>query len=124
MFEFNRIADAQTQAFDLTQKVAKPILDALESMPKELIRAGADPVGVRLPGMDRDLIRRQVLAMAFNWGSADQRTKLINGYGWNLALDQVNEALGKLTSHEWALVLQLVHSLDVQAWPRVSSTAF
>lgn len=71
-----------------------------------------------LPEVDQNLSKQAILSMALNWGNADNRQKLIDGYSWLNSEAQVEQVLSRLTKRDWDFV-QGVWDLVDSYWPQI-----
>jgi|GEM_PF-3957463 len=99
----NRASEAQNKEHELAARLAIPIKEALAAIPTEIKHSMLDFTGIRLPGMDRDLNRKQLLSIALNRGNEQNWEKLLHGRGWTSMESQaeIGRGLAKLTAPEW-----------------------
>lgn len=102
----NRASDAQTKEHELALKLASPIQEALKAIPAKTLNGLLDFTGIRLPGMDRDLNRKQLISVALNRGNEQNWEKLLHGRGWTSmeAQGELGRGLDMLTRPEWEFV--------------------
>jgi hypothetical protein len=105
----NRASEAQNKEHELAERLAMPIKEALEAIPTEIKHSMLDFTGIRLPGMDRDLNRKQLISIALNRGNEQNWEKLLHGRGWTSMESQaeIGRGLAKLTAPEWEFVQKI-----------------
>lgn len=102
----NRASESQNKEHDLALKLAVPIQEALKAIPDKTLNGLLDFTGIRLPGMDRDLNRKQLISIAMNRGNEQNWEKLLYGRGWTSmkAQGELGRGLDMLTRPEWEFV--------------------
>lgn len=102
---------------EVTQKIAAIVADR----PELDRRSGLDSIGVKLPGFDRELSRRQAISLLFNMGTEENRNATLLGYKLispeGVLVPELFEAFGKLRKSEIQYV-QKVWDLLESFWQR------
>lgn len=118
---FRPIADAQAREQDMTRDYFARIHDALEAVPKDIVRRWGDKVTLDLidpaTGLPAVFERKKLISMALNWGNAGNRQRLADGYGWS---PQGVEAalMDNLSEAEWQFVQRTWDIIDT-LWPEI-----
>ena len=102
-------AVANERATEALMALYKPML---------ALKGGLTGEKVFIPAIGDSLTRGGRLAVALNWGNADNRQRLMSGRGWNEA--QVNAVLGTLSREELAFVNGVWEYLD-SFWPEIAA---
>ncbi len=102
-------AVANERATEALMALYKPML---------ALKGGLTGEKVFIPAIGDSLTRGGRLAVALNWGNADNRQRLMSGRGWNEA--QVNAVLGTLSRDELAFVNGAWEYLD-SFWPEIAA---
>lgn len=71
-----------------------------------------------IPAVKDSLSKWDRIAVALNWGNADNQEALQAGYGWSRA--QVENVLSTLTERDWQVVQKLWDHLDTY-WPEIKA---
>lgn len=111
---FDLADEAQTQEYDLHKLVTTKVLELSESMPKEWKNGLDDRTTVRLPGFDQPITRYTLISIAMNLGNAQNRQRLMDGYGWNQA--DLEAIKGALTAEDMRFVQGIWDSVEL-LWP-------
>lgn len=111
---FDLADEAQTQEYDLHRLVTTKVLELSESMPKEWKNGLDDRTTVRLPGFDQPITRYTLISIAMNLGNAQNRQRLMDGYGWNQA--DLEAIKGALTAEDMRFVQGIWDSVEL-LWP-------
>ena len=102
-------AVANERATEALMALYKPML---------ALKGGLTGEKVFIPAIGDSLTRGGRLAVALNWGNADNRQRLMSGRGWNEA--QINAVLGTLSRDELAFVNGAWEYLD-SFWPEIAA---
>ena len=111
---FDLADEAQTQEYDLHKLVTTKVLELSESMPREWRNSLDDRTTVRLPGFDQPITRYTLISIAMNLGNAQNRQRLMDGYGWNQA--DLEAIKGALTAEDMRFVQGIWDSVEL-LWP-------
>ncbi|MFO0467346.1 MAG: hypothetical protein ACK5ZS_00135 [bacterium] len=71
-----------------------------------------------VPAIDASMTKMARLMVALNWGNADSRQKVMDGYGWSEA--QVQSILDTLDERDWQFVQSVWDFVD-SYWPQIKA---
>lgn len=83
-----------------------------------LTLANLRKVNIFVPEINTTLSKEEVLAVALNWGNADNRAKLMEGRGWNET--QIQAVLAKLEPEDVAFVNDVREWIE-SFWPEIEA---
>lgn len=115
---FFDLADhAQTMEYDLHAEVTKKIEALSSDMPREWRHSLSDKTNVRLPGFNDYMKRYDLISAAFNLGNAQNRQRLMDGYGWNDA--DIQNIINALTVQDLEFVQGVWDAIET-LWPHMA----
>jgi len=115
---FFDLADhAQTMEYDLHAEVTKKIEALSSDMPREWRHSLSDKTNVRLPGFNDYMKRYDLISAAFNLGNAQNRQRLMDGYGWNDA--DIQNIINALTVQDFEFVQGVWDAIET-LWPHMA----
>ncbi|MEK9752564.1 MAG: hypothetical protein VW338_05045 [Rhodospirillaceae bacterium] len=120
---FQTFADAEAARNDLTKSVTRPIVSALDNLPKQVRKGLGEKVTVPLLG--RKFRRSDLIMMALNVGNESNYQKMLEGSAKDVTdgavpwtEEGIDEALAHLTAAEWDFV-QTVWDAFESMYPQV-----
>ncbi len=112
---FQTASEAQTAEYDYSAKITARIAKLVSGMPKELAAKMREEVVIN--GIERKLVRRDLIGVALNVGNDSNYQKLLKGHAWSD--DQVRTMLDTLTKEEWDFVTGVWDTLETM-WPDIA----
>lgn len=109
------VSDAQNAEYDYTAAITAKLAKLILGMPKEIRAKLSDEIVI--PGIERKMVRRDLIGVALNVGNDSNYQKLLNGHGWSE--DQVRLMLDHLSQEEWNLVQGIWDTLE-SMWPDIA----
>jgi hypothetical protein len=120
-FLFKPFSDAETARKDMTLKVTKRVMDALDTLPTRSRLAER----INVPMLGRTFARSDLIMMALNVGNESNLAKMIEGSEKDITegarpftLEGVDSALANLTAEEWVFVQEVWDAFEAM-WPQV-----
>jgi hypothetical protein len=114
---FDLADNAQTTEYDLHAEVTKKIEDMSSGMTSEWRHSLSDRTNVRLPGFKNAMKRYDLISAALNLGNAQNRQRLMDGYGWSDA--DIQNIIGSLTVKDLEFVQGIWDSIET-LWPHMA----
>jgi len=118
------INKGQVRFEEVQHQVLKEVSKVVLARPKADQQGGLEGIGIRLPGFDRDLNRKQAVSLLFNMGTEENRNATIGGYklinGDGSIAPELTEAFSKLRASEIRYVQGIWDVLE-SFWPMDSA---
>lgn len=115
---FFDLADhAQTTEYDLHAEVTQKIEALSSDMPREWRHSLSDKTNVRLPGFASHMTRYDLISIAFNLGNAQNRQRVMDGYGWTDG--DIQSVIDELTVQDLEFVQGVWDAIET-LWPHMA----
>ena len=113
---FNPLAEAQHNADDLNREYTRRVTD----LHAQWIKERGNSVGERfhVKSINQAMTTSGMLAVALNTGNESNRSKLLNGYGWDASV--LDEILGHMKAEDWKYVEGLWNTVE-SLWPQIEA---
>ena len=116
---YQPIADARALEYKLMKEMSRDITEKIRNMPREQrVRWDTKRNFMNLPNPIRGA---NIIAVALNLGNEGNKTKLLQGYGWDAA--QLKTELDAfMTKADWDVVQHIWNTID-KLWPRIEQVS-